>query len=301
VAIAPAHRRRIALYASAGAGQNPPMPTGTALIADIDACAVPEGACGLWWLGQQSFVAKLGDTVCYLDPYLSPSPHRQVPPLLAPEEVTNAQLILGSHDHTDHIDRAAWPRLAQASPQATFVVPELLRARLIEELGLPADRVVGLDDEQSVTVAGVRVTAVPAAHELLDQDPATGRYPYLGYVLESRGFCLYHAGDTCLYEGMQKKLRRFSLDLALLPINGRDAVRYAAHCIGNLTFQEAVDLAGAIRPGLTIPAHFDMFASNSEDPKRFVDYLHVKYPDLGTLVPQHGERVLVGAEDAPDA
>jgi L-ascorbate 6-phosphate lactonase len=277
------------------------MTTGPRLVEEVSACVVAPGACGLWWLGQQSFIAKLGDAVCYLDPYLSPSPHRQVAPLLAPEAVTNAQIVLGSHDHSDHIDRQAWPKIAEASPAARFVVPELLRQRVIDEIGIAADRVVGLDDEQSVTLSGVTVTGVPAAHELLDRDPATGRHPYLGYVLEGAGFCLYHAGDTCLYEGIQAKLRRFRLDLAMLPINGRDAKRLAAHCIGNMTFQEAVDLAGAIRPGLTVPAHFDMFAGNSEDPQAFVDYLRVKYPDLGTLVPKHGELILVGAEDAPDA
>lgn len=134
------------------------------------------------------------------------------------------------------------------------------------------------------------MTAVPAAHEFLDEDPATGLHPYLGYIIEGGGFRLYHAGDTCLYEGMQARLRQWPLDLALLPINGRDAKRLAANCIGNMTYQEAADLAGAVRPGLTVPTHFDMFATNSEDPQLFVDYMRVKYPRLATCIPRHGQR-----------
>ena len=57
-----------------------------------------------------------------------------------------------------------------------------------------------------------------------------------------------------------------------------------------MTYQEAADLAGAIRPGLTIPTHFDMFAANSENPQLFVDYMRVKCPHLATRVPRHGER-----------
>ena len=116
----------------------------------------------------------------------------------------------------------------------------------------------------------------------------------MGYILNGNGFRLYHAGDTCLYEGMQARLRAKPLDLALLPINGRDARRLAAGCIGNMTYQEAADLAGAIQPGLTIPTHFEMFAQNSENPQLFVDYMRVKYPHLQTWIPRHGSRLLVG-------
>lgn len=269
------------------------MKTGKTLIDDIDSYDVSAGQCALWWLGQHGFVVKLGKAVCYLDPYLTPNPLRQVAPLLEAEQITNATLVLGSHDHDDHIDRAAWPGIAKASPGTKFVVPRLLRERIIREVKLPKERVLGLDEGSAITEEAVTVRAVPAAHELLDEDPTTGLHPYLGYIVEGNGFRLYHAGDTCIYEGMQAKLRHWPLDLAMLPINGRDAKRLAANCIGNMTYQEAADLAGAIRPGLTIPAHFEMFAANSENPQLFVDYMHVKYPHLETCIPRHGERRIV--------
>jgi L-ascorbate metabolism protein UlaG (beta-lactamase superfamily) len=260
------------------------------LIDDIGMCAVPAGQAAFWWLGQHGFALKLGPAVCYVDAFLSPRDGRQVAPLLRPEEVTNADLVLGSHDHADHIDRAAWPGIAAASPQAKFVVPALLREKIVCELGLADDRVLGVDQDLAIEACGVAVTAVPAAHEFLDRDPRTGLHPCVGFVLVGGGFCIYHAGDTCLYEGMQALLRRWRFDLALLPINGRDARRLAAGCIGNMTYQEAADLAGAIRPGLTVPTHFEMFAGNSEDPQLFLDYMRVKYPDLATHLPRHGER-----------
>jgi hypothetical protein len=37
-------------------------------------------------------------------------------------------------------------------------------------------------------------------------------------------------------------------------------------------------LPGALRPGVSVPTHFEMFAMNSEDPQRFADYMQVKYP-----------------------
>lgn len=272
-----------------------PEMMGAELMADINACVVPPRHCAFWWLGQHSFVVKLSKTVLYVDPFLSPVEDRRVPPLLRPEQVTNASLIFGSHDHGDHIDRAVWPTLAAASPQALFIVPELLRDSIIHEVGLPCKRMVGVDPRFGVTVRGVRISAVPAAHELLNPDPATGLYPCVGFVIQANGCTIYHAGDTCIYEGMQAILRQWRFDLATLPINGRDARRLASNCIGNMTYQEAVDLAGTLRPGMVIPAHFEMFDTNSQNPQPFVDYLHVKYPDVRGQIPVHGRRYLLAA------
>jgi L-ascorbate metabolism protein UlaG (beta-lactamase superfamily) len=123
---------------------------------------------------------------------------------------------------------------------------------------------------------------------LLDRDPATGHHRYLGVVLEADGCAIYHSGDSCIYEGLHDRLRHFRLAAALLPINGRDGERLARNCIGNMTFQEAVDLAGAVRPGVTVCTHFDMFMGNMEDPRKFSDYMQVKYPGLAALVPEYG-------------
>jgi L-ascorbate metabolism protein UlaG (beta-lactamase superfamily) len=267
------------------------VPTEEALLAAMRSAAPAAGQAALWWLGQHSFVLRLGTATVYIDPYLTDNPRRRVRPLLAAAAVTNADLIIGTHDHSDHIDRPAWPILAQASPKAVFVVPELVRTQLIADLGLPAERVRGLDDGGMLELCGLRLHGLPAAHELLEPDPITGGFRFLGVVIEAEGCAIYHAGDSCIYEGMQARLRAFRLAAALLPINGRDAERLARNCIGNMTFQEAADLAGAIRPGLTVCAHFDMFMGNLEDPRKFADYMRVKYPDLAALIPEYGTRI----------
>jgi L-ascorbate metabolism protein UlaG (beta-lactamase superfamily) len=269
------------------------MQTGLDLIRDIDTCRVPAGQCALWWLGQHSFIVKLGETVVYLDVFLSPHKGRQVEPLLTPAQCTNADLILGTHDHIDHIDRPSWPGMAQAAPQALFVVPELLRERVARELSLPAGRVAGLDLGRTLTHKEVTITAIPAAHEFLNRDEATGLYPYLGYIVEGNGFRLYHAGDCCIYEGQQALLRGKPFDLFFLPINGRDARKLENHLIGNMTFQEAADLAGSLRPRAVIPSHYEMFAKNSANVQDFVDYVRIKYPRQQVVVPTHGTRVLL--------
>jgi L-ascorbate metabolism protein UlaG (beta-lactamase superfamily) len=142
-------------------------------------------------------------------------------------------------------------------------------------------------------VGEITVTAIPAAHEFLQRDAATGLHPCLGYILEGNGFRLYHAGDCCLYEGLHALLRSQPCDLFLLPINGRDARRFAAGCMGNMTFQEAADLAGELHPGSVIPTHYDMFARNAARVEDFTDYLHSKYPQQACHIPVHGERLML--------
>jgi L-ascorbate metabolism protein UlaG (beta-lactamase superfamily) len=271
------------------------MLTGKALIDDIDRTEPADGELAFWWLGQHGFVLKLGGAVLYLDPYLSDSPSRTVRPLLAPEDVTHADVVTGSHDHGDHIDRAVWPGLATGSPEAKFLVPRLiLRRGLAGDLALARERFVGLDDGEAVDVAGVRITGVAAAHERLDVDGETGLHPYLGFVIEGHGCRVYHAGDTCRYEGLETRLKAFGgFDAVFVPINGRDAERLKAGCIGNMTYQEAVDLAGEIDTRVAVAAHFEMFEHNGEDPRKFVEYMNVKFPAVTPLVPQHGRRVVL--------
>lgn len=269
------------------------MKTGSALIQEVNTCKTDEGTAAFWWLGQLGFILKLGDKTIYLDAFLANHPARRIPPLLKPEEVTNADYIFGSHDHIDHIDREVWHQMSISSPSAKFIVPDLLLPSLAKELAIPEERFIGLDDGKVISLEeGITISGVAAAHEFLDQDQKTGAYPYLGCVIEGNGCKIYHAGDTCVYEGMYDRLRKFGkIDVMFLPINGRDGRRYKENTIGNMTYQEAVDLAGTMEPKLVVPSHYEMFEGNQEDPQLFADYISVKYPKIKYWIGKHGEIV----------
>ena len=238
---------------------------------------VPEGSAVLWWLGQMGLLVKMGKTVLCIDYFASILPERQVAPPIPAEALAGVDIFFGTHNHLDHIDHPAWRTWASSCPGAKFVFPALHREEILAD-GIPADRCVGMNDGDCVRIGGITVHAVAASHEFLDPDPVSGLYPCLQYVIGGNGVRIFHAGDTVRYEGMLPKLKALGpMDAALLPINGRDAERYRRNCIGNMTFQEAADLAGELRPGLVIPGHWDMFADNPGDPDAFTDYLAVKY------------------------
>ena len=254
----------------------------------------PFGTAVLWWLGQMGLLIKMGETVLCVDYFASPLAGRQVPPPVPAEEVEGITAFLGTHNHLDHMDHEAWRVWGQTCPDALFVFPALHEEDVLAD-GIPAPRHRGLTDGTSCQIGEVTVRAVAAAHEFLDPDPASGLFPALQYIMEGNGLRLYHAGDTVRYEGMLPKLRALGpIDAALLPINGRDAARYRRHCIGNMTFQEAVDLAGELSVRSVIPGHWDMFADNPGDPGAFADYLDAKYPGrVACLRPRLLEPVVI--------
>ncbi len=150
------------------------------------------------------------------------------------------------------------PDLMVGSPEARLVLPETLTERAIG-LGLPGDRLVGLDAGGTHEDAGFAVRAVPSAHEGLDTDDR-GRHLYLGYVIEAEGLRLYHSGDSLAYDGLAEQLGPEPFDVLFLPINGRDPARGVP---GNMSAAEAVDLAAAVRPRFLVPHHYDMFTFNT--------------------------------------
>lgn len=254
------------------------------LIEQFNSLSLPEKEYAILPLGQHSFVVKTKNKTIWLDPFLTDLEGRNVPVLCRADEVCVADIITGSHDHADHIDRAALPDMVKAAKDAVFVFP---RAVSVGEV--PAERTSALNDSETIELDGVKITAVASAHELLETD-SDGNFTALGFVIECDGIKFYHSGDCCIYEGLQTKLRALApYDFAFLPINGRDAVRYKANCIGNMTYQEAVDLAGALDINLTIPAHFDMFTFNSTDPTLFADYFSAKYPGRKYSIPIPGK------------
>ncbi len=251
-----------------------PLLADDALLADIER-PLPHDELRLWWLGQSGFLIRVGGRRLLLDPYLSDSlttkyaatdkPHtRMTRRVIAPERLTQVDVITSSHHHTDHLDADTLRPLLAVNPAAALVIPEANRAFVAERLALDAARPVGLDDGQTVNVAGCEVTGVAAAHDELERDDA-GRHRFLGYMIRAAGWTIYHSGDTLLYPGLTEKLRAFApIDIALLPINGTKPERRVA---GNLDGTEAARLAQAIGARCVIPCHYEMFAFNTADPR----------------------------------
>jgi L-ascorbate metabolism protein UlaG (beta-lactamase superfamily) len=254
-------------------------------ISRIAAQHVPAGSIGLWWLGQASLVIRMAGQTVYVDPYLTVAERRLVPPVFTGADVTNADLVLVTHDHGDHLDPEAIPLIAQASPQAGFIAPRPLGSQF-RDLVPDAARIELADAGKPIQRDSLEIIPVIAKHEEFDEVEGVG-FPYLGYVLRAEGISVYIAGDTIPYDGLVESLLPHAIDLAILPINGRDYFRTKRGTIGNFNVREAAELALVLGADTVIPVHFGMFAGNTVPPGSFVDFLqtiaphiHAHYPAL---------------------
>ncbi len=252
----------------------------------------------LKWLGQMGLMLTAGDTTILIDYFASDDPGRQVKPPIPAGDLTGVDAFLGTHDHLDHIDHEAWKIWAQNNPEARFVFPRAHMDAVLSD-GVREACAIGLDDGESCRIGDFTVHAIAAAHEFLDRDEESGLYPHLQYIIEGNGVRIHHAGDTVRYEGMLPKIKAFGeFDVMLLPINGRDAKRYRRCCIGNMTYQEAADLAGEVGTRAVIPGHWDMFADNSADPGEFADYLDAKYGNsISCILPKVMEEIVIESKN----
>lgn len=213
-----------------------------------------------------------------IDLFLSPEPGRKLKNYIEIDALSDTSVLFGTHDHIDHIDREAWKIIGKKHEGIKFVVPKLFETTLPEELDIDKSRFIFVDEDSPFDEGPLHIEALPAAHEFLDT-AENGCHPYLMYIITFEGKKICHLGDTCIYEGMYSKLReKGPFDVMFPPINGRDAKRYSDNIIGNMTYQEAADLVGIMKPGLAVPGHYDMFDFNSANPNDFKDYVNIKYP-----------------------
>lgn len=241
----------------------------------------------LTWLGQAGFRVEIDGTVAVIDPWVSPHEDRLIPPPPLELAADGVQVLLVTHEHLDHLDLPFLPQLLERSPDARVVLPAAIAADV--DGVVPASRLVLVDPYDVIEVEGLEIHATPSFHGVAFEDAygdgsaVGGRPRFLGYAL-GPGRRIYHAGDTIVTDELTDALEHLDVDVALLPINGRDAEREARGIIGNMDAVEAVELALAVGASTLVPYHWDGFAANTVQPESAVEAADGR---LDVVVPEH--------------
>ena len=220
-----------------------------------EALRVPlaEGDVLLWWLGQAGFLLRSADGALMIDPYLTPNGSRRFPPPFRAEDATLVDAVLITHEHRDHLDLDVVQAFVEADAPARWVVlcAWIALAGWVADLGIPPRRIVPAQPGHRLELGRINVQPVAAHHGVTMADAyntgeviSGGLVRFLGYVMELAGTRIYHSGDCLAYPGLAEELARLSVDVVLLPVNGRDAEREARDIVGNMSSDEAVTLAG---------------------------------------------------------
>ena len=231
----------------------------------------------LWWLGQSGFLIQWWGHHLLIDPYLSDSltkkyattnqPHvRMTERVIAPERLDFVDVVTSSHNHTDHLDAETLIPLLRVNPNLAVLVSGANVEFAAERLQVPTERLMQIRaDEEAIKVNPFIFHAIPSAHESLEQDER-GDYPYIGLIIRVGKWTIYHSGDCVPYLGLIERLKKWKIDIALLPINGRNPARGVA---GNFSAEEAAQLGKQIHAELVVPCHYEMFEFNSVSPAEF--------------------------------
>ncbi len=203
-------------------------------------------------IGQSGYIVKTETATLVIDPYLSDAVNRvagrpRLLPVPVPPEDIVADAVICTHDHIDHLD----PDSVGKMPENThFITTAKGREVLFEK---SQTNVSVLTAGECKTIGDCKIIAVFARHTT----------EAFGIVLKAEGKTLYFSGDT-LFDEELFDLSSFSPDACFICINGR---------LGNMNVEEALAVAKAIGAPCNIPNHYDMFASNSEDPHKFADHI----------------------------
>lgn len=199
-------------------------------------------------IGQSGYIVKTANTEIVIDPYLSDIVNevagrpRLLPVPIKPRDI-HADVVICTHNHLDHLDAASIPLMRK---EQLFITTHEGKKKLSE---LDRHNVMALRSGEKVTIGDVEITAVYAKHTV----------EAFGVVLKAEGKTLYFSGDT-LYDEKLFEIAAFKPDVTFICINGR---------LGNMNVKEALVVAGQIGAKVNIPSHYDMFASNSENPELF--------------------------------
>jgi L-ascorbate 6-phosphate lactonase len=221
------------------------------------------------------------DKIIYTDPYLTDYVQRAlpeyglgfkrlVPKLIDPEEV-DADYVVSTHSHQDHLDMDALPGLLQ-NPRIHFIgAPDCREG--YEEAGVPAERFTIIHIGETLKLGDFTLTGVFADHGELAPDA-------LGILFDFDGIKVWVVGDSAYRPEMWQDIFKENVDVILPPING---------AFGNLDGVEAARLANDAHARIAMPCHFWMFPLHDGNPAEFLDACKEYAPEVEPILVTPGE------------
>jgi len=261
-----------------------------------------EGETGVTFLGHSSFLLQVGGKNILVDPVFSTRLivlRRQRRPGVLVRDLPPIDLVLVTHAHMDHLDKASLRRVVRATRRLRGTSPEVVVPHGVEDLveWMGFERLHALSWWESVEVQGLAVTMTPCKHwgarMFRDMHREYGGY----FILPMDGGpTVYHSGDTAYFGGFREIGERLRPDVALLPIG---AYFPDSHRTVHTSPEEAV--RGFVECGAKwmVPMHFGTFRLGREPMDEPVQRLNADAIRLGiegrVRVLAEGETMLLSA------
>ncbi|MFB6129440.1 MAG: MBL fold metallo-hydrolase [Salinigranum sp.] len=226
----------------------------------------------VWYLGCNGFVLKGSrGTTLFVDPYVGtgdpPRTIRMIPVPFDPEDVAEADAVLATHEHSDHVHEASQAPIL-ANTGATFYAPDagldVVSSEGWSDLWtLDDDQLVEVREGDSFEVGEFEIAVEPA------NDP-DAEHP-VSYVFEHESGTFFHGGDARPGEAFVDVGRRYDIDLGALAFGSAGtipdkATREPRRTKWYADENEIVEAASDLRLDRLLPTHWDMWKGLTADP-----------------------------------
>ena len=180
-------------------------------------------------------------------------------------------VVICTHPHLDHFDIDAVPQML--ANRKTKLLCSVDCEKLVRQMQMEyyQDQIAYIKPGDTCRIGDFDITFVNCDHGI-------GAPDAVGVVVKVDGKTIYETGDTCLRLDRVNEIPQ-PLDILIAPING---------AYGNLDEEDCARLAEVLRPAITIPCHYGMFASHHGDVGKFYDVMTEK--GLPFLLMQQGEQ-----------
>lgn len=188
-----------------------------------------------------------GEGRIQIDPFYSGNTHADV----SPDKVSPTHILI-THAHSDHVGDG----LAIAKRTKAPIICCFEMAQYFEKKGAP--ETVGMNHGGSLLLPFGKVTMTLAFHTSSFEDGTYGGQP-AGFIVETGGKTIYHAGDTALFGDMKLLGELYNIDLAFLPI-GDLFTMGPAHAVLAAKFLKAKKV---------VPIHYGTWPPIAQDGGKF--------------------------------
>lgn len=231
----------------------------------------PLGKTHLFWVGQAGFIIKSAEgKLLGIDLYLSECVetieghvgfHRLMPQIIDPGEF-KFDVLFATHFHRDHFDIDAMPELMSNGHTHLFCAYDCDND--VTNRGIDVTRVTYVRPGDIHAIDGFKLSFIHSDH-------GAGAPLEIGVIVTVNNKRVLIVGDTKLHlDWKDEYLKEGIPDVLIAPING---------AYGNLNEQDQVDLTIALKPKLSVPCHFGMFASHGGHPGLWKELMEKQQPE----------------------